>query len=1056
MKQNSSTEKLMTNSLSNDLAPNSERVRENLISELRSQLLGPRNGEGEWLPKKDPPNKRYLSGILYPRDTSEDLDEDSSGVITDGDAIDDSPLSAMLQRAPASAGMTFALESDSVIKIKIRASEYLEEELPNAQGKKPIPKGFRHSPLNHEEFELSDESQHDYRKLLWQGRAEFRLRWRKLNSIRVVTISIVNLRKSEEGLIKSSDCLYQVGMSVSCSRGGFAEPPYPNTAFDAEEAELRLRYRNFIGWSTGHSASTTWQLDEQTQRPKQIDLEFMPSAEVKPFTPGVRENFKFDKHILNLEWLSKCTDVAKLRSGLIKFIEDFSIWMHEQRKIVVGAPHLKAAQQILEGLEMQEDRLRHGINILCDIKYPERFNSFILANQAMLDQMQASALKNREHFISAKPEWRPFQLAFQLLSIPGVISDEPKSGRQIVDLIWFPTGGGKTEAYLLLAAFIIIFRRFKNGDSGCGTAVISRYTLRLLTNQQFERTAALACALECMRRTNKIPGKHPIDVGLWIGGGNDSAPNTYKTAMELAERTLQEQQPINRFLLLKCPWCGTNLLPKNQTDDRRKYGFEASATEFRLRCPSTKCVFVDRLPVQVVDEGLYEQPPAILLGTIDKFARLPWEQRARSFFGFSSSLNPLKFKPPDLVIQDELHLISGPLGTIAAIYEAGMDVLSVSAGGSPKYIAATATIRGAADQAWRLYARSVFIFPAPGIGAEDSYYMSIGGEGVLSRKYIGVMGLGHTPVTSSVHCMAAMLDGAQRVSDGDEYWTLVAYHNSRRELGKTMTLARDDVPGRIKVITTDSLDTRKCENIVELSANIPNYRIPEVILEAGYLRNSGNAIDVLACTSMISVGVDIPRLNYIVVIGQPKTTSEYIQATSRVGRKRGAAGIVVTNCVATKPRDRAHFENFRRYHESIYRWVEPSSITPDSPQALDRALHAVIIMVVRLCYLNGPEDAKKFTTQDLRINELLEHLRVRLRAVIQGPSEIILNEKFNKLVEWWSTAASKPEGLSYKAEVQFRGLMKFYGSQLQEPARETLNSMRNVDGQAVCGIMGAL
>jgi len=668
----------------------------------------------------------------------------------------------------------------------------------------------------------------------------------------------------------------------------------------------------------------------------------------------------------------------------------------------------------------------------------------------MLDQMERTAHREGRPFDRAEARWRPFQLAFQLLAVPGVLQPADGDGRDVLDLIWFPTGGGKTEAYLLLAAFTIIYRRLHFGVRGEGTCVLSRYTLRLLTSQQFERTATLICALERLRRQGEIPGEDVIDIGLWIGGGETSSPNTCRQAFEHYEQMLEETRPVNRFMLVECPWCGCSIVPEHQEENRAMYGMHCTATGFAFRCPDADCDFHERLPIQVVDECLYASPPTILLATIDKFARLPWESRSRAFFGLDQNV-----RPPDLVIQDELHLISGPLGTIAAIYEAAIDVLIQHGGDPPKYVAATATIRGASDQARRLYGRDVRLFPASGPDADDSYYMMIDRSDAVSRRYVGIMGQGHTPVTNTVHIMAAMVDAGQCVTDDDDYWTLVAYHNSRRELGKTMTLSRDDIPSRIQLICTEARrkDRRTCETVVELSGNLKSYQVPQVLSALKLARDTGDAVDVLACTNMISVGVDVERLNAMVILGQPKMSSEYIQASSRVGRGRNVGGVVVVNFSPTKPRDRSHYENFVRFHESMYRWVEPTSVTPQSPPALDRALHASVITVLRLAVLVNGDDAVRFDNDDCRQKALFEKLRSRLHQAIDMSDRAGFDRHFDEVIEWWSGAAETSRSLRYKSEKQFAGIMRFHGGEERPPARPTLNSMRNVDGDAVAFVL---
>ena len=1034
-------------------------ARDEYIAYLRSQLFGPFGGDTEWLPTNDPPHKRYVTGILYPRVRDEavpvpsELEEEIGSVVADADEPDDSPLAAMLQRAPASAGLTFAVSDDAVVDVKTSAAVYHPDSDPPSSepNDEEGPKGFLREPVGNGSVRLSDEHMGDSTHGIFDDRAELRVRWRRLKGLRVVTVSIINTAEMlPSDRARPEDCLYQVRLEASCVTGTFREPPTPDVAFDTEESVLRLRYRNSCAWSSGHSTSVAWDARPDGTPPDVISIDFLPFSDIHPFSAGVREGAEFDGRVLSIQELAQVESGDALRSLLEPFVADHVSWIDTQRSLQLDEVHHSAFATVIEDLEQQCGRLQRGIAILCDRTDSHRLTAFRLANAAMLDQMERTAHREGRPFDRAEARWRPFQLAFQLLAVPGVLQPADGDGRDVLDLIWFPTGGGKTEAYLLLAAFTIIYRRLHFGVRGEGTCVLSRYTLRLLTSQQFERTATLICALERLRREGAIPGEDVIDIGLWIGGGEHSSPNTCTQAFKHYEEMLEETRPVNRFMLVECPWCGCSIVPEHLEENRAMYGMHCTATAFAFRCPDADCDFHDRLPIQVVDECLYASPPTILLATIDKFARLPWESRSRAFFGLDQNV-----RPPDLVIQDELHLISGPLGTIAAIYEAAIDVLIQHGGDPPKYVAATATIRGASDQARRLYGRDVRLFPASGPDADDSYYMMIDRSDAVSRRYVGIMGQGHTPVTNTVHIMAAMVDAGQCVTDNDDYWTLVAYHNSRRELGKTMTLSRDDIPSRIQLICTEARrkDRRTCETVVELSGNLKSYQVPQVLSALKLARDTEDAVDVLACTNMISVGVDVERLNAMVILGQPKMSSEYIQASSRVGRGRNVGGVVVVNFSPTKPRDRSHYENFVRFHESMYRWVEPTSVTPQSPPALDRALHASIITVLRLAALVNGDDAVRFDNDDSRQKALFEKLRSRLHQAIDMSDRAGFDRHFDEVIEWWSGAAEASRSLRYKSEKQFAGIMRFHGGEERPPARPTLNSMRNVDGDAVAFVL---
>jgi hypothetical protein len=647
------------------------------------------------------------------------------------------------------------------------------------------------------------------------------------------------------------------------------------------------------------------------------------------------------------------------------------------------------------------------------------------------------------------------------------IANQNSTERDIVDLIWFPTGGGKTEAYLAIAAFELFYRRIKFGDAGGGTAVIKRYTLRLLTAQQFERVSSLICACEVIRQkyTQEL-GTEQFTLGLWVG--EDSSPNTFQVASAKFDELLTQNRPENPFQLQKCPWCGTRIIPKQRIADLTAYGVRCDQTSFEFFCPETTCRFHGQLPINVVDDHLYNHPPSFLVGTIDKFARLAWTERPRAFFAGAANGGRM---PPSLIIQDELHLISGPLGTIAGLYEAAMDVIMQSLNARPKYIAATATIRRSREQCQRIYSRSVSIFPPSGLSSQDSYFAREQPVSARSpgRLYIGVMGQYQSPVTSLVQTSAALSQAPVELALSNEardgYWTQVIFHNSKRELGKTMTLCRDDIPKRAAVICSSDDKLRASFIPVEMSANIPSREIPVVLEALKNAQGDGGVIDMLPCTNMFSVGVDVGRLGLIVMNGQPKTTAEYIQASSRVGRNK-VPGLVVAFYPNNKARDRSHYESFISYHQALYRAVEPTSVTPYSMPAMERALHAALVITMRYCgSVLREEDAGRFNPADPQQAQVIDKLRRRMKSAQSGDAMLTagIDSYLDKCIEIWSAAARRSrEGtnrLRYDARnsANFESLLVQYKPGINwkpEIPWATLNSMRNVDQECRVHVRG--
>ena len=538
--------------------------------------------------------------------------------------------------------------------------------------------------------------------------------------------------------------------------------------------------------------------------------------------------------------------------------------------------------------------------------------------------------------------------------------------RLTVDLIWFPTGGGKTEAYLGLTAFAIFLRRLCDPND-TGVHVLMRYTLRLLTAQQFQRAAALVCAMEYLRRHGDDElGPAEFSIGIWLGSA--TTPNTRAQAIDHLRNLQHDPRVMNPFLLTRCPWCNAQIGPLKH---RRRFmptvlGYRRDGNRVVLHCSDDRCEFFKKLPVYVVDEDIYEYRPALVIGTVDKFAMLAWRPRARALFGIGDD-GKREVSPPGLIIQDELHLISGPLGSVAGIYETVIEELCTDHNShppkSPKIICSTATIRRYEEQIRALYGRSkVALFPPPGIDASDSFFSRYARErdGKLSngRMYVGVHAPGlRSMQTVQVRVFTALLQAPMSLGDGaarDPWWTLLVFFNSLRELGTTKTLLQSDILDYRKVLEyrmgLERQDMRQFWNIWELTSRMRGDEVPEAIAALSIPCTSKNErpVDVALASSIIEVGIDIDRLSLMCIVGQPKSTSQYIQVSGRVGRKwQERPGLVVVLYNPAKPRDRSHFEKFRSYHERLYAQVEPSSVTPFSPPVLDRFLHAVMVSYVR-------------------------------------------------------------------------------------------------------------
>jgi hypothetical protein len=597
------------------------------------------------------------------------------------------------------------------------------------------------------------------------------------------------------------------------------------------------------------------------------------------------------------------------------------------------------------------------------------------------------------------PEWRPFQLAFLLMNLRGIAVPE-SDDRETVDLLFFPTGGGKTEAYLGLAAFTLVLRRLRHpGLASAGLSVLMRYTLRLLTLDQLGRAAALICALELERQqdVSKL-GEWPFEIGLWVGLA--ATPNRMgrkgDTDAHSARRKTIAFQNDNRkpspIPLEECPWCGEKF---KATSFQLVPNVDAP-TDLRVSCANRRCEFSrgNPLPILSVDEPIYRRLPCFLIATVDKFAAMPWTGEVGGFFGrvdradaegFYGPCQPTagrplpvdRLPPPDLIVQDELHLISGPLGTMVGLYESALDALATSevAGRRvrPKIIASTATVRRAESQIRALFdRRTVDVFPPPGPDVRDSFFARTEStQTSAARQYVGIAAQGVSPKKIMLRLYLALLGAAQKAyheaggakvetNPADPYMTLLGYFNSLRELGGARRLIEDEVRtqltgrgGRRRVGEATGLfrDRTIAYEPVELTSRVTTDKVSEAKRRLERPFKEKDHVDVAIATNMISVGLDITRLGLMVCFGQPKTSSEYIQATSRVGRDDRRPGLVVTIFNIHRPRDRSHYERFAAFHESFYRSVEATSVTPFSPRALDRGLAGTLIALARQGHL---------------------------------------------------------------------------------------------------------
>lgn len=1028
-----------------------------IVQEVRRRWLGPAGGDDELLDRN--PVYAYLVGTLYPIEDGPAVTMSGDGI--EADIVDEAPadggiasdedvdaqgdtdeedeginITGAFGWAPQSMGTSFVHAGD-VVHVNLRAGVY---EAVESDGER-----WQRRPI---EAEIPIDVTASGGVSALDGRARLSWRSRRHNGKRLTTVSLSNAEHVEAGDAKRHPdlCLFQVSMTCT-DPTGFSPYPHADVFVSDEDRELAFRYRAKPVYAIGHGVAVEWQ---PTDAPVSVTTHVLPEAEIGAIRARAGSGDAY-----SMRWLSDDTvTVSDFVDRLGGVLDDYRNWIAGQRRAAdsIDDDFAGVAASIVERQERAVHRIRGGIELLRDA--PEVLTSFRMANRAMRWQMlrQRSLVDPDARYGSAlesdfgvsEPRWRPFQLAFILSALASTV-DAGHADRDLVDLIWFPTGGGKTEAYLGLAAIEMIRRRLVRGHRGGGTAVLTRYTMRLLTAQQFQRAATLICALELMRYDDARLDEAPaFSIGMWLG--NTTTPGTYKKAADILRQVKQQARPENPFQLLTCPWCRTSIMPERYTARDEKYGVRASGQSFAFFCPSEECPFHDELPVQVVDEGLYDNPPTMLVATVDKLARLAWISKGAKLFGVSTVCDP-----PSLVIQDELHLLSGPLGTIVGIYEAAIGALLSWNGTAPKTVASTATTRASVRQVRELMAKEVESFPPSGLDADENYFSEPDPESP-GRLYLGIMPQAHTPSWAVGQLSAELLDAprAANLSGAaeDAYWTLVVYHNSLRELGRTVTILRDDVPSNLARRRNAEGDARELrpDGVQELNGNVGSAELIELLQRLDKKAGESDVIDALATTNIMSVGIDVERLGVMLVNGHTKTTSEYIQATSRVGRGK-TPGLVVTMFRSGKPRDRSVFESFGAYHRAYYRYVEPSSVAPWSLQARRRALRAALVILVRHgANLADNADAALFDPQSAAVKKAVAALKRHVAYADERERDAVAREIDDAVLDWVD-ARNRVQQTGKKLVYQSRDAAERLMRQFTDPGAgwPVMNSMRNVD-----------
>lgn len=1126
----------------------SDNRRDQLIEFVEREFIGPdpidwpdmTQTNGEEIITSDPPRIRYIAGILFPAKTTDDQadaqgDELEADFEAEGEDVEVTPrrrggeiefledAEELINRSNAyrqsAISITVAVKDGDNVRVHASAGTYkkipiIDPETGRKTDRFKYPRTALAWENNGEPIELPKPNDGLKKLPIGTNGLQFDVTYRyRVGSSTIYTFTLENTKKTVKETVDDEECFFQCKFKLFSEKGFSPLTDSQRITEDEDYQSNQLLYRNVKNYAIGHGCAADWDDNETVSW---ISTAIFPKYDIKPIVPSTIEGVSLEMYKMS-PYGSFSDTVTELRL----MCEKYRVWINGLKMLrkelaaeykITADRHISNCETCLSRMEKGVDLLEQNENVRIAFQY---MNLAMLMQQLhynlplqrweeddnngirLINPVDLPVVTDRNTWWGDKSRygrWRPFQLAFVLMNLRSMY-DRDCNERGIVDLIWFPTGGGKTEAYLGLSAYTIFIRRLLNKEDK-GTAILMRYTLRLLTAQQYERASAMICACDLIRKDHEdLFGRNRITIGLWVG--SSTTPNSVKEAVKAYEK-LYRGEGNNPFVMLKCPWCGAQMGPVAKGHNQwelpgyRKVPGPRRTFGFAFRCHNHKCDFSSEdLPLYVVDESIYDETPTLLLGTVDKFAMLPFRPRAQKLFGYE---NGIKKTSPDLIIQDELHLISGPLGSMVGHYETLINELCTTRTPSgdihPKIIASTATISRAKEQCHALYGcdrENVFQFPPSGLDAGNSFFAEED-RNQNGRRYVGILATGSSSdATTAIRLFASLLYGAKAMQVQDEaerdpYWTNMGYYNSIRELGQAATWIRADIDQHLDVMYKRRFDDkryptkeeyRKSRRYIwrdeELTSRISGSEVTASLANLG-IRYPGEEdadgkvkdrpIDICLATNMISVGLDVSRLGLMTVAGQPKTTSEYIQATSRVGRNaKNAPGLVFVLYRPGRPRDKSHYEHFKAYHSKVYCNVEPTSVTPFSAPVRERALHAIMVGMMRL------ESDERFNADPPCFPD--EVLIEKVRSIIENRVDDIDSEELDATLDrmeyilqcWedWNPRKWEPaknQDWSYADPVP---LMYSAGSHPNEAwgtrGIETPTSMRNVDASCEAEVL---
>lgn len=1098
-------------------------TRQQIIDAIKVDLVGPMK-EDEVLDES--PVFAYLTGMLFPRIMDEstlealtDVNNDEAFASEDEDYTpppdeddNDSPSSTKFKKQ-SSIGMSFYLPTTSSgFKLLVKYGDYhtVAEEVMKEDGSSYKKKTYHREqqeeivPVDWSEFEGRSK---EYSLHIDSNIKVFVTRIKLKNKYSLISAYIFNSRPQSDD---PSSVIFQVELSAFPAEG---EPGFPAERICREILESdEFYYEQRPVFARGRGCAVVWENSNKINAEK-IATNFIPEYEFAGVSAALEG---FDKFYFSMRLFGQSSKHDEVLERLHTLASTYETWIentlvHDKRMSIPEFAE-KIGNKVIQKCNESLNRINEGIALL--ESNPQAYDAFCFMNRVMFLQRaignyskthsKGIACNLKQYLNPADPNnefgWYPFQIAFILMNISAIVNPLHRD-RDVVDLLYFPTGGGKTEAYLGLIAFVIANRRLNlsldddfNRDGGV-TAIL-RYTLRLLTTQQRDRLTKMILAAEMIRKKESPKyGKEPISIGFWVGGS--VTPNHFREFNSSDDNPgeAESKKRLLRKQMINCPFCGERLVDgRGNAVNDDFFEFDIEKHEVRIFCVNESCLYHKyksgkSLPVYLVDDEIYAKCPTVILATVDKFANLPWDVSSNAIFGrvdrkcsihgyiptgvkHPVTHNGVKtctkikpFAPPELIVQDELHLISGPLGTIYGAYETLIENMCTYKLGDgiirPKYVVSTATIKNADDQVRCLYGRKAMTqFPANGFEIGDSFFIK---EVPVSnnpfRKYVGICANGQSVITTTLRLYAIILQTAFDLSKQEEYkdfidpyYSLVGYFNSIRELGGTVRLLQDDIPKRInRIYKKYCHDTKRIlRRREEITSRVPSSKIAELLHKLEIPCSDSECLDTAIATNMIAVGMDVNRLGLMVVRGQPKQNSEYIQATSRIGRTY--PGLVCTIYNPYRPRDLSHYENFSGYHAQLYRYVEGTTATPFSARARDRVLHALIVAAVRLNYKDFASDESAndiCNIENEQLNVVKEMILDKL-SIVKPSARHDAEKEIDDFISDWKAMAMRRKELHYAGGTtdEKTCLLKRYGAPDNQDGYQTLSSMREVENSA--------